>query len=105
MDVPSNTINANGHHIPLYLPHLTFIVGKVLLSQVLWVPGILPADRPSHSYLNRRPLEAGCSTISTYMSLEWLIEVRLRMGLLLTGAANLSSKISRSFIICTELMG
>ena len=41
------------------------MVGKVLFSFVLLAPGILPADLPSHSYRNRRPFEAGCSTTRT----------------------------------------
>lgn len=46
------------------LTHLTLIVGNDFLSWVLFSPGILPADLPSHSYLNLRPLCFGCSTIS-----------------------------------------
>lgn len=41
------------------------MVGYVLFSVVLFAPGKLPADRPSHSYLNLKALEAGCSRILT----------------------------------------
>lgn len=44
-------------------PH-TRMLGKVLFSVVDRIPGIEPADRPSHSYLNRSAFGAGCSVIS-----------------------------------------
>ena len=44
---------------------LTLIVGYTFFSDVLVSPGILPADLPSHSYRNRKPLAFGCSEIST----------------------------------------
>lgn len=43
-----------------------FMVGNVRFSGVLFAPGIEPADRPSHSYRNRKPFCAGCSTMTTY---------------------------------------
>jgi hypothetical protein len=44
----------------------TSIVGNVLFSGVLFTPGMLPADRPSHLYRKRKALDAGCSVIFTY---------------------------------------
>lgn len=49
---------------PLY--PIICMLGKVLLSGVLYTPGIDPADLPSHSYLNRNAFGAGCSVILTY---------------------------------------
>lgn len=45
---------------------VTWIDGYVRLLSVLCSPGMLPAERPSHLYLNRIPLCRGCSIISTY---------------------------------------
>lgn len=42
------------------------MVGNVRFSGVLFAPGIEPADRPSHSYRNRKPFCAGCSTMTTH---------------------------------------
>lgn len=41
----------------------TWMVGNVFFSGVLLIPGILPADLPSHSYRNLKALGAGCSII------------------------------------------
>lgn len=41
------------------------MLGYVLLSDVLFAPGIEPADLPSHSYRNRNALGAGCSVMLT----------------------------------------
>ena len=43
---------------------LTLIVGCVLVVSLLFSPGMLPAERPSHLYLNLIPLCLGCSMIS-----------------------------------------
>ena len=47
------------------------MVGYVFLSLVLLTPGMLPADRPSHSYLKRSPLDAGCSVMRTKAAFFW----------------------------------
>ena len=80
---------------------ITLMVGNVLFSFVLWVPGMLPADLPSHSYRNLRPLEAGCSTMSTYMSLGplWNGLLLFEWGLFLCRGTNFSSTISKSFMV------
>ncbi len=40
------------------------MAGWVLVVSLLFSPGMLPAERPSHLYLNRIPLCFGCSMIS-----------------------------------------
>jgi hypothetical protein len=59
------------------------MVGKVLFSFVVRTPGMLPADLPSHSYLNLRAFGAGCSVISTLGSesmLLLLLELSMNAG-------------------------
>lgn len=43
---------------------LTLMAGWVLVVSLLFSPGMLPAERPSHLYLNLIPLCFGCSMIS-----------------------------------------
>lgn len=43
---------------------LTLIAGCVLVVSLLFSPGMLPAERPSHLYRNLIPLCLGCSMIS-----------------------------------------
>lgn len=43
---------------------LTLMAGCVLVVSLLFSPGMLPAERPSHLYLNLIPLCFGCSMIS-----------------------------------------
>ena len=40
------------------------MAGCVLVVSLLFSPGMLPAERPSHLYLNLMPLGLGCSMIS-----------------------------------------
>lgn len=40
------------------------MAGCVLVVSLLFSPGMLPAERPSHLYLNLMPLCLGCSMIS-----------------------------------------
>lgn len=43
---------------------LTLMAGWVLVVSLLFSPGMLPAERPSHLYRNLIPLCFGCSMIS-----------------------------------------
>lgn len=49
----------------------TLMAGWVLVVSLLFSPGMLPADRPSHLYLNLMPLCFGCSMISMKGPAAW----------------------------------
>lgn len=48
------------------------MAGWVLVVSLLFSPGMLPADRPSHLYLNLIPLCFGCSMISMKGFAGWI---------------------------------
>lgn len=55
------------------------MAGWVLVVSLLFSPGMLPAERPSHLYLNLIPLCFGCSMISMKGVADWTegqVEVR-----------------------------
>lgn len=63
-----------------YILHpLTLMAGWVFVVSLLFSPGMLPAERPSHLYLNLIPLALGCSMISMKAFPVWTVKTKKQL--------------------------